>query len=638
MNALAPYIVSKRAEKLARTVSVGAAATADSVSAAIATMDATQTATSQAALEVSQDGPGFWLGLQARNAPTYLTIPTYEGSNQPVHPSVLFVPDGFAGKKWWMAMTPYPGSDSTKENPSILCSDDGLTWAAPSGVTNPLVAYPGSGDYNADPHLIIVNGTMIITYRWYDASETQVYHRYITSTDGVTWTAPAEMFDYDTATRNEVAPSLHWDGSAYHWWAYETVGNNIVYRTAATLAGLGAATPTICTINNDPRGTNFFFWHPEVVFHGGCYVMLVQCARTESAPGSALWLGVSTDKTTFTMAPQPTLVGATHKTGLWDRKLYKSALVPNLKTPVIYYGGWATGNLWHVGRAELLPVRQTLVPWDGARVKAASTLVGASNYTRVRLADLVDRADSNTSPGAPTAATATALGTITHATRASNVATITLAANHNIRSGSIITVDCSDDTFDGTDLVVTTTGATTLSYANTGADSDADATGTVTAKYQVYASFFNGIAGVSGNRLYWVSGAAPGAMVQYDAGSVNVELECLQDGSASEVFALYSARQQDGNPTQYMGFLTPGEGTLSFGNQSEVFAVTKGIQRQIPERWKIRFDEGLFFTVWYNGIVVGQHEMGSALVDTLVGIRMQSSGVRVGEILVTTVA
>ena len=56
------------------------------------------------------------------NADNPCTTPTYDGSGQGMHPSVY---DAGAGETWnghryWMAMTPYPNNDSTKENPSIL--------------------------------------------------------------------------------------------------------------------------------------------------------------------------------------------------------------------------------------------------------------------------------------------------------------------------------------------------------------------------------------------------------------------------------------------------------------------------------------------------------------------------------------
>ena len=51
---------------------------------------------------------------------TYLTIPTYDGSGQAVHPDVYYNASGWKGYKYWMTMTPYPNSNSGFENPSIV--------------------------------------------------------------------------------------------------------------------------------------------------------------------------------------------------------------------------------------------------------------------------------------------------------------------------------------------------------------------------------------------------------------------------------------------------------------------------------------------------------------------------------------
>ena len=86
--------------------------------------------------------------------PTQLTIPTYDGSDQAVHPDVLYFPNGWHDYKYWMAFTPYPNMVDTKENPSIVASNDGRTnWIVPSGVTNPIDPQPVSGS-NSDTELV----------------------------------------------------------------------------------------------------------------------------------------------------------------------------------------------------------------------------------------------------------------------------------------------------------------------------------------------------------------------------------------------------------------------------------------------------------------------------------------------------
>ena len=53
------------------------------------------------------------------------TIPLY-GASGVVHPDVLYFSGGKDGYEYWMVYTPYP--PGSKENPSIVRSNDGITW------------------------------------------------------------------------------------------------------------------------------------------------------------------------------------------------------------------------------------------------------------------------------------------------------------------------------------------------------------------------------------------------------------------------------------------------------------------------------------------------------------------------------
>jgi len=70
---------------------------------------------------------------------------------------------------------------------------------------------------------------------------------------------------------------------------------------------------------------------------------------------------------------------------------------------------------------------------------------------------------------------------ISNVARSSNVSTIETSAAHGLETGAIIDVNCSDDDYDESDVVVTKIDATHFSYPNTGDDEDEkSATGTVT--------------------------------------------------------------------------------------------------------------------------------------------------------------
>ncbi len=110
-----------------------------------------------------------------QNARQPLNIPTYDGLNQVVHPSVIDFLTEYGVPKWgghrfWMVITPYPYGDDTYENPSIYVSDDGVNWFVPSNIKNPIVSAPGGWKrgFNNDPDLIYDP----------DADEIRVYYRF----------------------------------------------------------------------------------------------------------------------------------------------------------------------------------------------------------------------------------------------------------------------------------------------------------------------------------------------------------------------------------------------------------------------------------------------------------------------------
>src|SRR4051812_43260793 len=81
-----------------------------------------------------------------------LSLVTYDGSGQTVHPDVVSVPADWIGTRRYLAITPYPAGDGSKENPSIFGGDDIDVWRAPAGLTNPVVR--PAGGYLSDPDIV----------------------------------------------------------------------------------------------------------------------------------------------------------------------------------------------------------------------------------------------------------------------------------------------------------------------------------------------------------------------------------------------------------------------------------------------------------------------------------------------------
>jgi len=89
-----------------------------------------------------------------------LDIPTYDGSGQAVHPSILRRPNS----PWFMmAFTPYTDTNDKVENPSVLISDTGLDFHEERAGINPLVGTP-EFDHNNDPDLFYRDGKYGIFY------------------------------------------------------------------------------------------------------------------------------------------------------------------------------------------------------------------------------------------------------------------------------------------------------------------------------------------------------------------------------------------------------------------------------------------------------------------------------------------
>ena len=166
-----------------------------------------------------------------------LTIPTYDGSGEAVHPDVYDAGEGntWNGYRYWMAMTPYPGGDASYENPSILASDDGETWVVPTGLTNPIEPQPGSG-INSDPDLTMIDGTLYCVWRWANPGTAAKFYC-LSSTDGVTWGNKTEIVD-DTTKGSDLSPSIVQVGSTFYMYTRRKGQNPSVFcRTASAITG-----------------------------------------------------------------------------------------------------------------------------------------------------------------------------------------------------------------------------------------------------------------------------------------------------------------------------------------------------------------------------------------------------------------
>ena len=158
-----------------------------------------------------------------------LSIPTYDGSGQVVHPDYAESAEG-PGAEHHLAITPYPFGNAHWENPSLFEGDVLDHWSLAEGAPNPVVLPPAG--YLSDPDLVYLA----------EAHELWLYYRQVTadnivqlvrSTDGVHWNAPAELVR--VPNHGLISPAVVRRG-AEDWW---------MWSVNAGTAGCGAAATSV---------------------------------------------------------------------------------------------------------------------------------------------------------------------------------------------------------------------------------------------------------------------------------------------------------------------------------------------------------------------------------------------------------
>lgn len=200
--------------------------------------------------------------------PTPMTVPTYDGSGQAVHPDIVAFDAAWHGARYWLTMTPYPKSDQTLENPSVLTSDDGVNVAVPAGVQNPVISPPRrSKDYNSDPELVYEAQTkrLVLFHRLVDKQANTVHVS--TSLDGRTWKAtPAPFWERrHRVVSPTVAPRT---GAAARMW-YVNAGKagcdaestTVMTRRASDLTGRVVETHWVSPVATDLAIPGYVIWH-----------------------------------------------------------------------------------------------------------------------------------------------------------------------------------------------------------------------------------------------------------------------------------------------------------------------------------------------------------------------------------------
>lgn len=298
------------------------------------------------------------------NAAAPLVTPTYDGSGQAIHPDVVDMVQKtgspWQGFRYWMAMTPYPGGNDDYENPSILASNDRVTWVVPQGLTNPIDPDPGGAAYNSDTDLEwdAENGRMLCYWRHYTGSSGQAGNLtfcYSQSTNGTAWTPQADMFSvtYPDPSVAQLSPAVVRVGPGD--WRMWSVGNGGPSQVRTSTTGTGPWSEGVDLRFNGATYDSLIasFWHWGIVEHNGGFYGLA------STMYQHIYALSSADGIDWSVNTTPVL---NSRAGEWDAQLYRPTLVVDGSYVRVWYSANNGARVWRTGYTTIPASEWPTVP------------------------------------------------------------------------------------------------------------------------------------------------------------------------------------------------------------------------------------------------------------------------------------
>lgn len=286
------------------------------------------------------------------NAKERLFIPSAYDTIEATHPSVINFPEKWNGFKYWMAVTPYPKGDATKENPHILASNDMVQWTEPKEGINPLdeVNSSESDDanrpkqYNSDTHLIFNEETeqLELFWRYVDDVNNKVIIYKINSKDGTTWTKKQSIYTNNRKPNDWLSPAIVKDKDKYRIW-YVSSAYTIHYRDSKD--GKTWSKANVLDIPYDvSTPDDMKHWHLDVKKIEDHFEMLVvgfkKTATNTLNDRHVMSLYHSTSKDGIHWETLKPIIYPSQKKGQWDSKgLYRSSFIKEDGKYFIFYSG-----------------------------------------------------------------------------------------------------------------------------------------------------------------------------------------------------------------------------------------------------------------------------------------------------------
>lgn len=251
-----------------------------------------------------------------------------------IHPCVRYIPEGFAGHHWWMAVTPFPRVDDRYENP-VLYYGEGEGNEPPRSWHFVGVVQPSyEKGYNADCNLFFDGQLLWILWKETGTPHTTPESGFDCvmgrSFDGHSWGPVKKFLDNpDTSANRMTAPAVV-GGESVKCLAtcYEKRVDNYDQPHGKSglsvwmLAGKGLADGHFVWQRDVPQHYPDWFdlWHTDYFSYKGVHYCV---ATTERA--TLMLLGRSEDGESYTFSPLPLL----SKTGNLYVGMYKASAVVN---------------------------------------------------------------------------------------------------------------------------------------------------------------------------------------------------------------------------------------------------------------------------------------------------------------------
>lgn len=242
--------------------------------------------------------------------PTRVPVETYDGSGELVHPDALVFPHRWNGHRYWFAATPYPGGNSTLENPSGFAGDSAQDWRTIPGLTNPIVR-PTNG-YLSDPDVSYdaAHNLMRLYYRQTTTGSDQLYLS--TSVTGSEWSDPTLVVEGGLYSLISPAVVREPDGSWRMWTVNATAGG---CRARAASISLSQRKSRDGIKWNGPEPVSLTIpqyapWHWDVQYvrdRQEYWALIAAFPDGTNCSRSSIFFARSTNGTTWTVAPTPLL-------------------------------------------------------------------------------------------------------------------------------------------------------------------------------------------------------------------------------------------------------------------------------------------------------------------------------------------